>query len=115
MHFFKSFKAVISVCLGLLVICAFPAGSGKLNRQTLEAQLGARLQMDLPLRINPGFTADAIVVDPGKLGALGLNGLNRGDKLRLIKEGNGSDFTVEVTHRLGFTVNPDGSLRKLAR
>ena len=100
------------VTVGLLV--SFAAG-GRAGQAVLEAQLGSRFLTSLPQVMKAGFTAEAVIVDPGKLAQFGLTNLKKGDKIRLVKGPGESNFTVEVTQRVNLTVDEKGALRKLER
>jgi hypothetical protein len=87
MKFIKSASAgktvvFIVVMLGLLV--SFAAGR-RVSSAVLEAQLGSRFLTTLPQNMKPGFAAEAVILDPGKLAQFGLANLRKGDKIRLIK------------------------------
>jgi len=103
---------VIVLALGLLP--SVMAGR-RANKRVLEAQLGSRFLVDLPGDMKAGRTAEAIIVDPGKLAKFGLVNLKKGDKIRLIKEAGDSDFTVEVTQKVSLTIDAKGALRKVGK
>jgi hypothetical protein len=107
-------KTVILVVVMVGLLGSFAAGR-RAGGAALEAQLGSRFLTSLPPVMKAGFTAEAVIVDPGKLAQFGLANLKKGDKIRLVKGSGESDFTVEVTQRVNLTVDEKGALRRLER
>jgi len=68
-------RSFLVVMVGLLV--SFAAGR-RVGAAVLEAQLGSRFLTTLPQVMKAGFTAEAVIVDPGKLALFGLANLKKG-------------------------------------
>jgi hypothetical protein len=107
-------KTVVFIVVVIGALVSF-AGGGRARQAALEAQLGSRFLTTLPQVMKAGSSAEAVIVDPGKLAQFGLANLKKGDRIRLIKGSGESDFTVEVTQRVNFTIDEKGALRRLER
>jgi len=92
---------IVTVLAVFIMLFSSAAYGGRVGRaahtssDSLSAQLGVRFDSLLPESPQPGQTFQAMVLDPGKLNTLGLQGAKRGDRLTfMVLRGDGK-FQVQ--------------------